>query len=353
MADGANVVERGDPARRDDPATADVPRAPRSSSRSGPSRRPSRAIAVTSNVHDAGVGEHVERLARPGCPAPAWRQPSPRARPSRTSMAATMRSGPWRRRSTASERRVAQGRRADDHPRRAGRDRLGDRHPRCAARRRARRWPGRTTPRRSPRPSRVAAARRRGPRRGRRRAATSPASATKRDRHRDRIRRRRSSPARSRPARSRTTRPLAQVDRRDHVEGGREVVGAERPSTSLTRVSPVASVLACYYNSMARRPRGRRNRVRNPRRTDDWRSRTAQALFAAMLRLETPTRRRRSSATSARSARSARHGPALGGRPDARGGHALRGDLAADRRQHGDDHADHLVAASTAKAATG
>ena len=77
---------------------------------------------------------------------------------------------------------------------------------------------------------------------------------------------------------------------------------------------------------------------------DDWQTPDVEALFEAILRLDDGRRDGALLPRPLHAQRAPRHGPALGGRPDARQRPPLRRDLADDRRQHGDDHPDRLVA---------
>ena len=77
---------------------------------------------------------------------------------------------------------------------------------------------------------------------------------------------------------------------------------------------------------------------------DDWKTDDVEALFEAILRLETRDETERFFRDLCTLERAARHGPALGGRAHARQRAPLRRDLADDRRQHGHDHPDRLVA---------
>ena len=77
---------------------------------------------------------------------------------------------------------------------------------------------------------------------------------------------------------------------------------------------------------------------------DDWRTPDTDALIDAVLRLEDADEAGRFLRDLCTLGELRDLGAALGGRPAARPGQALRRDLARDRRQHGDDHPDRLVA---------
>ena len=85
---------------------------------------------------------------------------------------------------------------------------------------------------------------------------------------------------------------------------------------------------------------------------DDWRTPDAEALFEAILRLEDTDEAERffRDLCTLGELRDMAQRWAVVRLLDS--GHALRRDLARDRRQHGDDHAHRLVAATTARAAT-
>ena len=180
--------------------------AARRRSRSGPPSRPSRSIAVASNVVDALVREARERVLARGSPRAPVRHPSPEGQAVADVEGDGDPLGAVRRDEAARERGIAQGRRPDDGPRGAGGERR--RHRRFGAQpaghlaRRLDRRPrrrARGSPPCVPVPRSVL---HRGPRRG--------ASVRRRPRTRWRPRPdrpRTSSRARSRPARSRTTRP--------------------------------------------------------------------------------------------------------------------------------------------------
>ena len=142
-------------------ARGPVPRAGRRARSTSPRTSTMPALASMSIASTAGM---------PGAP---WRHPSPSARPSRMSIEAAMRSGPWRPTIDATKAgswsaAVPTVTRAAPVPIAPATDTAVRSPPPSSTR------PGRTSPRRSPRPSRAAAARRRWPRRGRRRAASRP-----------------------------------------------------------------------------------------------------------------------------------------------------------------------------------
>ena len=77
---------------------------------------------------------------------------------------------------------------------------------------------------------------------------------------------------------------------------------------------------------------------------EDWRTPDAEALFDAILQPRGPRRGGALLPRPVHAQRAARHGPALGGRPAARQRACTTPRSRADRRQHGDDHPDRLVA---------
>ena len=321
----AQVVERGDPAGRDDVAAPE----PDEPLVEAEVRAAEEAVAVDRGHlerRDAGVGQRGDRLGRRR--RRRRRAPSRGRRRGRRARRSRRRSG--RRRASPTSRPTSAGSRRAAVPtttRAAPDARTARRRPRRSA---ARRRPRRAA--RSPTAATIAridvaagpAVPIRAPSRSTTWSQRAPASANPRATAAGSSAVRRLPGEVALPQADHAT--AAQVDRRQDLEA------ACRPSWHH------ASVLARYYATHDAARSGDGDMA------DDWRTPDVEALFEAILRLDDARRDRALLPRPLHAHRAPRHGPALGRRPAARRRPALRRDLPADRREHRDDHPDRVVA---------